>query len=558
MRIKVVFVLIGVVGLSWAADAVELKTRFGEDGLQSLAYGDKELLAEGMLQVTGAFFQRPDGTAYAADVEKGKFSVEAGGRTASLEFAWGEVEVTYATGTDRLDMEVKVTLSRDADHLVGLYISPLRLDMGKEPKIHNRSFLFYMRAPVAHNIGGPGVLAARTAGALVALCNEQMARPLAFGLGEPAEQGGEIRPVLAYTGRHPMLKKKFPFIDRPVRPGGRDYWQLSIRFGSPEAEVGERTKDLYERYARAYPRELEWEDRRPIGRLFISTSPRKDFPPPGNPRGWFNARNVDIRTEEGLKAFQERALKWADNAVNVLKSMHAQGMIIWDVEGQEYPHATSYLGDPRSLPPEFEPIADEWFSKFSDVGLRTGLTIRPQRPVRTAYGDKVFQLGFSGRRDRVKNLSAKISYAKKRWGCTIFYMDSNVHWAGDPVKIPGAEGYSAAVDARMLAEVTRQHPDVLILPEWEAIRTYAYGAPYTQLNYNKLTLPPQPVRRTYPDAFFVNQVSSQWTEEQKEALVASVRQGNILLFDGWYSSKHNEKVREAYQAAGRWPEEPQD
>lgn len=58
------------------------------------------------------------------------------------------------------------------------------------------------------------------------------------------------------------------------------------------------------------------------------------------------------------------------------------------------------------------------------------------------------------------------------------------------------------------------HLPLLILPEWEAVRTYAYGAPYTQLNYNKLTLPPEPVRRTYPDAFFVNQVSTKWTDQQ--------------------------------------------
>ena len=51
--------------------------------------------------------------------------------------------------------------------------------------------------------------------------------------------------------------------------------------------------------------------------------------------------------------------------------MNAQGMITWDIEGQEYPHATSYIGDPRKvslLAPEMEPMADAYFAKFRRGG----------------------------------------------------------------------------------------------------------------------------------------------------------------------------------------------
>ena len=93
-----------------------------------------------------------------------------------------------------------------------------------------------------------------------------------------------------------------------------------------------------------------------------------------NPRGWFlDPKGVDVTTPAGRAAFKERVLQYADGSVALLKKMGAQGSIVWDLEGQEYPHATSYLGDPRSLPEEMDAVADEFFARLRSDGLRTGV-----------------------------------------------------------------------------------------------------------------------------------------------------------------------------------------
>jgi hypothetical protein len=526
------------------------KAALGDNGLVALEFKGTQLLKNGDLAVTGAFFQKPNGDVYGADLARGRLA--RNGNTFTLGYPWGSVTAQYTLTPDRLNAKVAIELAEDADTLVALYIQFAELRFPKTPSITNRSWLFYTKSNMAHNVGGPGVLAAEFDDILLALCNEQFVRPLAFGLGDPTDKEKLCYPVLAYTGRHPMARERFPWIDRPIHAGGRDTLSLSIRFGAA-ANLDDMTDDLYQNYARTYPYELKWEDRRPIGRLFLSSSPRKDFPPATNPRGWFNSADVDTTTEEGRARFRERLLAYADNSIKIMKEMNAQGMVVWDIEGQENPHMISYLGDPRSLPPEMEPVADEFFQKFREAGFRTGITIRPQRPVRTAYGDKVFQQDFTDRRARFANLCEKIDVARKRWGATLFYMDSDVDWFGDPVSIPGAPGYTAAKDSQLMRDLMLKYPDCLFMPEWEDLRTYAYSAPYTQLNYNKLVMPPPYVLRAYPKAFFANIAVTPEIEQQQAALVDSVRHGCILYFDGWWGAPHNKFVKDIYEEATKAP-----
>jgi len=523
---------------------------------------------EAAFSVQGAFLQRPDGTVYAADV-----SSRPGEEPGQYVFPWGSLAVKHDTRTSSSGLhtmtkaDLWVRVDEDADTLVALYLQVGEVKFPKAPKFTNHSFFFYGRTNMAHNIGAPGIVAADYGDSMLVLCNDQVGRPLSFGFGEPTDKEKLTYPLLAFTGRHPMLKEKWPFIDRPVPPGGIDHWQLSIHSLPGGGDPDKWCSGLYDRYAAAYPSKLEWEDRRAIGRLFLASAHQKlEDNYPANPRGWFNDKQIDVTTPEGLRAFHERLLKWADGAVKICTDMNAQGVILWDPEGQEYPHMISYLGDPRSLPPEMEakverkkddgtveevPVIDEFFRRFRDAGLRTGVCIRPQRPVRTAYGDGVFQLGLVDRRACLNNLSSKIDVARKRWGCTLFYLDSNVAWYGDPVKIPDAGGYTALVDDQLLKELTEKYPDILIVPEWETLRTYAYTAPYSQLNYNKLLAPPAEVLRAYPEAFLVNCPDKKSVEPAKDALVKSVARGDILFFSGWWRSGENPIVKEVYEQAAK-------
>jgi len=559
--------------MAWGeATGGELTVSAGEKGLASLTYGKTELLADGELRVTGAFFREPRGDVYAADLSKaskrvGPIRAAAGsparsGTRQELRFPWGTVTATYAQNGSVLAIDIVIQTHDDADELVGLYVQPLSLKFPAAPKLTNRSWLFYMTSTMGHNHGAPGFVGAEWGQGVLAICNEQLVRPLAVGFAPATKGAAHTYPVLAYTARHPMATKKFPWIDRPLPQGGRDRWRLTLRFGPPKTPYNRLVKDLYARFAKAFPYELKWPDRRPIAQCVLSSSGQGWK---GNPRGWHHGMRrpdkLDIATEAGKEIFKKHLPAYADQVVAIGKEMNAQGVIVWDVEGQEQPHMISYLGDPRSLPAEMrlpvgegkdaKPVVDVFFDRLRKAGLRTGICIRPQRPMRAIYDKKVSQVSWVNRRKRFGNLSAKIAYARKRWGCTLFYLDSDVVWYGDPAAIPGAGGYSALVDAQMLRDLTKANPGILILPEWEDLRSYAYAAPYTQLNYNKHITPPDYVRLAYPKAFFVNRVDVKSGRANKDALVESVKQGNILFYVGWYAPPENALIKAIYEAAGK-------
>src|ERR1700730_13919166 len=125
--------------------------------------------------------------------------------------------------------------------------------------------------------------------------------------------------------------------------------------------VAQKCSDTFQRRQR-HPATLDWNDRRPIGAIYLARDNTKWS---SNPRGWFNDPKIDVFSPEGLRAFQTRLMKYADDSVALLRAMNAQGMIVWDIEGEEFAHPeASYVGDPVLLfriAPEMELFADEFF-----------------------------------------------------------------------------------------------------------------------------------------------------------------------------------------------------
>ena len=324
-------------------------------------------------------------------------------------------------------------------------------------------------------------------------------------------------------------------LNRPINPRGSDQYRLSLRFGPAGATQADLGSDIYQRFSVAHPPKLEWHDRRPIAFLALSASEPR-FHSPSNPRGWFNdPRGLDIITNGGRARFRERLLKYAEGSIRISKAMNAQGMIVWDIEGQEFPHAISYLGDPRSLPPEMEAVADEFFKKFVDAGLRIGVTIRPQELVPTPYsgadrGSSVLQVQTP---DPAAILIEKIAFAKERWGCTLFYVDSN----GDP---------NVPFDALLFKRVVEAHPDVLLIPEHKNTLYYAYTAPLQSFRQGIATTPSS-ARAVYPGAFSVIYVLDGPIDERREDLLSAVNSGDILMFFGWFDHPNNAKIRSIYE-----------
>ncbi len=540
--------------LSAAPPVVQAKV--GEQGLESLTVAGENLLADGTPRVTGCYMQRPDGSSYRPDLTVRSVRRDRKGYI-QQEYAWGTVLFGFGGGQNRLDVDVMV-FNRSDDAIAALHVQPLALQFPQATQPTNPFFRPpWRRVPndegMAVEAGDPRVVTFDYGKGVGALVNEDVVRPLAVGFPAPADPNVKRTwPLLAYTGRHPALQKMYPWLDRPIHAHMSDRFRLSLRFGAPAAQPLDLAQDVLDRFAKAYPFRVKWEDRRPIGQIFLC---RSDAKWETNPRGWMNDPKIDVTTPPGRADFRKRMLEYADRCVKIMKDVDAQGVIFWDVEGQEQPHMISYLGDPRSLPPELEEegLIDQFFKRFTDAGFRVGLTIRPQRPVRPAYGEEVMQVVLN---DQVGNIIEKIAHARKRWGCSLFYFDSDVYWTADPKieGLPECKGLSLGADE--LRRIHEAQPDVLVIPEIEDTRNYAYGAPYMQLNYDGHPGTPPEVRRVYPDAFCVLVITEtkEFDEKWRSKVVENVRRGDILFYRTWFGDSWNQAVKDIQaEAKGQTP-----
>ena len=174
---------------------------------------------------------------------------------------------------------------------------------------------------------------------------------------------------------------------------------------------------------------------------------------------------------------------------------------------------------------------DEYFEKFRAAGLKVGVCIRPQhiamidgKPVHQAAEDE----------HAVQILRERIAYAKQRWGCTLFYVDSTAT-------------HMVALYPDVFKAVARAFPDVLLIPENESMRYFAYSAPLNSYVHHKITSTPVGARLVYPKAFSVLMAPDGDQPEDHDALVNAVRHGDILLFNGWYLGDGAEKIKKTLQ-----------
>jgi len=501
-----------------------LEVGFGEQGLTRLTYGGESFLQDGTFRVWGAAFRDWDGQRQQADLGAEQRHFDAEAKRITLTYPWGEVRCTYGVQPDRLQLDIEVE-NRGPAILTELALSPMETRFPQPPKgwvphMPYRGF----------SLGWPTINTAVCEKATLAVCNEDIGRPLQVGWA--GRESLAARPMIVSTVSDWAGELLNPRLFRPIYPGGADQFIITLRFALAGADPASIASDLEQRFVEAHPFRLQWSDRRPIGALFLSSS---QLGAPQNPRGWFNDKETDFTGEEGRARFRQRLLAFARQSLEVMRGLDCQGMVTWDIEGQEYPHATSYLGDPRSLPPEMEPVADEYFRVFSEAGLRTGICIRPQLPVRAAYTDAVRQIEAT---DPFAVLDAKITYAKQRWGCTLFYVDSN----GDP---------NVPLPVTIFQDLAAKHPDVLLIPEHENAVYYTCTAPYVDYANLKQLGTPESVRRLYPGALSFVYVGHGDPAPVRAELTDAVRRGDILVVHGWYSSPSHPIVREIYAEAGK-------
>ena len=531
----------------------DVSITFGPAGLASVQAGGQELLWRNPADATGGAFD--GGTFWVSDVTLrgagGKDTLIPGGGASRVfvdaargrvtrTFVWGRVLGIFAVSANTLHLTVTVTNTSPSSTIQAIAVQPLWLKFPHTPKEYDGADPL-----LAANLGNPSVIGADYGTGTVALCNDDVTRPLLIGFPGALDRPGLTTfPLLISTGPtgwlHPFVD---PYLVRPILPGKSDTYTLSLRFGAAGTSAAPLSEDIDRKFTAAYPPTLHWPDRRSIGYLMLSST----VPHPAggkNPRGWFNNdAGTDVTTPEGRVAMQKQLMDYADNSVRILKAMNAQGAITWDIEGQEFPHATSYLGDPHQIgkrAPEMDALADAYFARLRRAGLRVGVCLRPQI-LEPLPGGGVVQLDQTDMESVTQTLIAKALYANNRWGCTLFYVDSN----GDP-NVP----YPAWVFEKLAAALKHHGINALLMPEHQNVRYYGATAPYDELR-GGVTATPERVRRVYSGAFTVINIADGDMDGHHAELVRAVRGGDILLFRAWFDDVANAKVRAIYAEAGQ-------
>lgn len=508
-----------------------VRTQFDARGLIRLSYNGTTLTdvaANGgaAFSVGDVHFLNADGNVSKKDSGEPRRSWDDASKTLTLAYDWGRVICRYETGADRLNLNIAVE-NDGQKTLAGVNLFPLSVQFAGFPVGYDAT-----TPHVGFNLDGPTVQSADFGAGRLTIVNREVTKPLAVGFFGTNETAQTFRYNI-YVGSAPLWYQpgNWPKFTRPVAPGARDDYQISLRFSA--ANVDNAGADVLRDFAAAHPMTLNWSDRRPIGSLFLSSA--SDHHPLANPRGWFNnARDVDVTSDAGRAQFRGRVLDYARESVKQLKAVGAQGMITWDIEGQQYPHATSYIGDPRllfRLAPEMEPIADEYFRVFKGAGLKVGVCVRPQQLAFDANG----QPDQKAVADEAAILMEKIAYAKKRWGATLIYVDSN----GGPFD---------PSDAEIFRRVAARFPDALLMPEHQNLKYQAYTAPYNDLHFED-SITADEVRSVYPRAFSVIKGEVAQLTKRRAELVRAVRAGDVLVFNGWYESEEGQLVKSIYAEA---------
>lgn len=568
---RVLFTVVGICGVMFGSKSIAqsgLQVAYGSKGVQTISYGGV------VLDDVGAYPQDAFHIWHMKSTDLNGNLLTNGGygwgesnygeswnaqtRTETYTFSWGSVATQFVQNGNNLDMLVTETNNPGSGVIFdGAEIYPFAFHFPQDP------VGFYGYNQFAITTTGPGVSVADFGSGVVTsvVPNETLA---IYG-GWKSQGNSTYSPIM--TGTAPDgLATFLPKNDQPVQPGSSLTYTVSLRF-TPEGTAA-NASDAYSSFAATYPSQMTWVDKRIIGTAYLASSPSNlDITQPGgfptNPRRYFNDGAVDITTASGLRAFQSRMLAQAANNVSTAQSLNAQGVITWDIEGEQYPQSTSYVCSPdqiATVAPEMESIIsdassgyygqkldDAYFRTMSSAGLKIGVCLRPQ--VFTFAGDgTASQVYLSGNAKIIANLEAKASYANTRWGATIFYVDSTVDTSG------------GTLDPAIFQQLITDYPSFLFVPEESTPRYYAYSAPFYSFLASASLGTPTSTYNFYPSAFganMVNDASAGTLATYTPQLTQAVKRGDILMGHADYWQANDPTLVSIYQAAGVGAGKPQ-
>ena len=478
---------------------------------------------------------------------------DAGSKTETYRFQWGSIQTQFVQSGNTLNVVVTETNNAGSGVVFdGAEVDALTMRFPQEPK------QFFGYSQYAITTTGPGVSVADFASGVVTSVVPDESVPM-YG-GWKSLGGGAYVPLMATTAPD-GLATFLPRVDRGVQPGETFTYTVSLRF-TPEGTPAD-ANDAYASFAKTYPSQMTWADHRILGTAYLASSPQNatDITRPGgfptNPRRWFNDAGVDVTTAAGLKAFQNRMLQVAQANVTNARAMNGQGVVTWDIEGEQYPMDTSYVCSPdqiAAVAPEMEStvldaasayygqkLDDAYFKTMTSAGLKVGVCVRPQQFVLAGNGT-ASQNFLQGNAAVIANLENKIKFANQRWGVTVFYVDSTVDANG------------GTLDPAIFQQLITDMPGFLFIPEESTPRYYAYSAPFYSFLFHTNLGTPASVYQYYPNAFganLVNDVSAGTLSQYQTQLTATVGKGDILMGIADFWQANDPTLVQIYEAAGK-------
>ena len=551
-RIQILLVLFAAaLGMPGRLLGVQVAISYGTNGLSSLKVDGHEYLRNGLPNwIEGAGSVRHlDGSTARLDVKGGVWQHNTKTLTSTYTNAVADWSIGYSLPTSNtFNVTVSIT-NRGTNLIAGWGLGLLQAAFPAIPTgWSQRTFV------AAHNYNRPlALITAWPSNYLSVLTTPDLHKPVMvdwwWSWGMTSSQANLVVSTTAlagYGGSQPLYGVN-QFLSRPIPPGGCDMVRLSWRFGSTNSgdSVGSLMSDIYRAWSSDVPYQLNWTNRKPILALFLSS---RSVVRPLNPRGWLGYHPTlipDSISSTGKVYFATQLLKVASNAAALAADMGAQGIIVWDLEGLGVPKAV-YNGEPDDLPPEMESVVDDFFAALKSRGAKVGVTVRSQK-----VWQPIYQTDTGVRHQNYEmldiqgSLAAKIAYCKSRWGCTLFYVDSNA--VGVMVQ-----------PFEFFRELALANPDVLLIPECSTPLYFPFTAPYMLTpdfpGGNLMgTDTPDAILALWPQAFDVIKVNH--TEPYYNALVASVRRGSILLCDVFSRSVQTNVMR-IYGAAAQQQSSP--
>lgn len=308
--------------------------------------------------------------------------------------------------------------------------------------------------------------------------------------------------------------------DGSIASGASRTWRAEVRFFPEGTTKEEMLGPAIAAWREAFPPQMSWGDRRPIGRLFLGGGlPRREA------LDRLKSLPGDLPDVTADAAVQAAIRKKIDGGIATARAMDAQGIILWDLEGTTFPHATTYIGDPRMirvLNPQMDQIIDGIMADMKANGLRVGITLRPSRVIYDEQKDDA-KHSYGATAGPFEELDDKIVYAKERWGATLFYIDTNFFWR--PYEGTWKSGRIAPQTWAALAE---KHPDCLFIPEFGGAADYRSCAVYGEADMGSYGMPAM-ARQLYGESFRVVVVEDADPYENFERFVGTVENGNALM-----------------------------